>query len=261
MEEIFVDFEKDLQEVKKTIELFKNLDEFAQKPHLNLSESDDDFIQTSIELSEGIKLNRRGNTRIPTILMLYVAGRFENYAKTIMEETSTQIAKLHETFKTLPNKFQESLINDTSKVVQNPRKYNHGEGARDSFIKNLYHNIHDDNLDIINYQCISITERNMRADVITELFSKINYKNIWDDICSQANIRQQFGGADVSKTAKECKRTLNTFMDMRNNVAHSSGAITWISKEKGNDYISFFIEFGRAMKDVCPIHIAQSNNA
>lgn len=260
MEDLFIDFEKDLLEVKKTIDLFSSLETFAQISHSEFTNNTEEFIKNSIELSEKIKLNRRGNTRIPTILMLYVAGRFENYAKTIMEETSTQIAKKHTTFKDLPIKFQESLINDTSKVVQNPRKYSHGEGARDSFIKNLYHNIHDDKLDIINYQCMSITERNMKADVITELFSKINYKNIWEDICSQANMRQLFDGADVSKTAKECKGKLNTFMDMRNNVAHSSGAITWISNQSGVDYILFFIEFGRAIKSVCPIHIAQTSN-
>lgn len=258
MDHIFIDFEKDLIEIKRTINLFDILEEFAQISHSEFVKNEEDFITKAISLSESIKSNRRGNTWISSILMLYVAGRFENYARTIMEETSTQIAKSHNSFKDLPNNFQESLINDTSKVVQNPRKYNHGEGARDTFIKNLYHNIHDNDLDIINYQCISITERNMKADVITELFSKINYKNIWNDICSQANIRQLFYGADVSKTVSECKRRLNTFMDMRNKVAHSSGAITWISKEEGNDYVSFFIEFGRALKDVCPIHIVRT---
>jgi hypothetical protein len=259
MNQIFIDFEKDLLEVKKTIELFVSLEQFAQLSYTSVNDNSDNFITNSIELSKSIQGNRVGNAKISTILMLYIAGRFENYARTIMEETSTLIAKKHLSFKDLPSNFQESLINDTSKVVQNPRKYNHGEGARDSFIKNLYHNIHDNNLNLINYQCISITERNMKADVITELFSKINYKNIWNDVCSQANVRQQFSGADVSKTTKECKRKLDNFMDLRNNVAHSSSAFTWISNQEAMDYIDFFIEFGKAIKNVCPMHIAQIN--
>lgn len=255
MQQIFDSFKEDLIEIRKTVELLKNMEDFAKEPNESFLNSQEKYVKKANQVSERIKQNRKGSTWIPSILMLYIAGRFENYVRTIFEETSTEVAKKHNQFKDLPKNFQKNLINDTSKVIKDHRKYNHGEGARDSFIKNLYDNVHNNNLNQINYQCISITERNMKPEILLELFLKIDYKKIWDDISSQANIRRLFNGADTDKTKKDCHDKLKEFMDMRNQVAHPSSSITWISKEKGCEYIDFFIVLGEAIKDVCPLHI------
>lgn len=250
-EQIYNKFKEDLVVIKKTIDLFELLESFAQESKEHLLNSEDSYIIQANKITEEIKDNRNGNRWSPSILMLYVAGRFEIFMRTMLEETSTEVAKKHTEFSKLPKCFKDSLIKDTSKVIKEPRKYNHGDGARDTFIKNLYENIHNDNLNVINYQCISITESNMRPKIISELFAKIGYGKIMDDICSQANVRQFFGGTDVNNTRKECERKLNEFMEKRNTIAHPSESITWLSINEGKNYIDFFIEFGKAVESVC----------
>jgi len=258
MQRIFETYCADLNEIKKTIVLIDSLEEFAKISDTEYKEDISDFIQNAKKVRESFKENRTGATFAPGILMLYVAGRFENFVRTVFEETSTEVAKAHSSFKELDKNFQKSLINDTSKVISNPRKYNHGEGARDTFIRNLYNNIHQNKLNVINYQCLSFTETNMRVDAISDLFKKINYSKIWDDISDQANLRGFFDGVDSGKTMSESKNLLNLFMDMRNGLAHQSDTITWISSKEAINYIDFFIELGRAISCVCPLHIQKT---
>ena len=254
MEEIFEKYQNDLSKIKSTIQIFQLTEEFARETPDENIDLENNFIKKASNVSSKFRENRNGNIALPGILMLYVAGRFEHFVRMIFEETSTLVADNFESFRTLPKKLQDNLIKDTSKVIQDPRKYRHGEGARDAFIKNLHNNIHLNDLTVINYQCISITEQNMKSSTLEELFSKINYKLIWKDICSQMNIRGLFIGADEEKTRKECKDRLDKFMELRNNVAHPSDSITWISTSEGIDYIEFFIELGRAINMVCPVY-------
>lgn len=260
MKHIYDIFKRDLNEIKMTISLLKKLEEFAKEPNIEITDKSDGYTIKANQVKNSFRENRSGITFTPGILMLYVAGRFESYIKTIFEETSTEVAKVHSKFKDLNIEFQDSLIKDTSKVIANPRRYSHGEGARDTFIKNLYCNIHEDKLDKINYQCLSTTEVNMRAEVITELFKKINYKNIWNDISAQANLRGYFGGLESEKTKVECQKNLKNFMVLRNSIAHQSDTVTWISLDEATDYIEFFIELGDAISSVCPLHISKTQN-
>lgn len=260
MESIFNNYVQDLERIKVSIRLLESLDSFAKISTQDIELPNSLFIQESFKLNSTYKdiESRKSTIALPGILMLYVAGRFEHFVRTIFELTSSEMASGFDSFAALPKTFQQNLIVDTSKVIKDPRKYRHGEGARDAFIKNLHRNIHENDLDVINYQCISITERNMKSSELERLFEKINYKNIWNDICSQADIRKFFGGADMAKSKKECTKMLDNFMDLRNNIAHPSDSLTWISKEVAIQNIDFFVLLGEAIKNVCPIHIMNS---
>ncbi len=258
MHEIYNKYEEDLNKIKRSILIFEYTDDFARETYVEENEITSEFITKARLINNKFRENRDGAVTLPGILMLYVAGRFEHFVRMIFEETSSRVAIKFSEFRALPKNFQDTLIEDTSKVIQDPRKYRHGIGARDSFIRNLHNNIHLNDLSVINYQCISITEQNMKAKVLSGLFSKINYNNIWADICSQANIRQFFEGADVDKAKSECMAKLDQFMELRNNIAHPSDSITWISTTEAINYIIFFTELGRSIKDVCPIHVMKT---
>ncbi|MCL3779513.1 hypothetical protein EMN47_03830 [Prolixibacteraceae bacterium JC049] len=255
MQSILTDFIEDLNDVIGVNNLHKMLDE---KKNLSPVEGvENDFQAHFIELLDTYKSNTQGVHKIPGTLIPYVAGRFEVFVRTVFEETATQVAKIHVEFKKLPSDFQKSLISDTSKVIADPRKFQHGEGARDSFIRNLHNNIHNNDLSAINYQCISATDRNMKSKILTELFNKISYKRIWDDIASQANIRLFFYGEDTNKTKTECQKKLDGLMDTRNSIAHPSTDVTWLSSNELAENIKFLKEFATAMTNVCPLFIKQ----
>ncbi|WP_075591013.1 HEPN domain-containing protein [Labilibacter marinus] len=255
MQSIFSEFSLDLDDIVGVVNLLAKLE---QKKNLNCTTDEkSEFELQFIEVQNLYKDSSKGINKIPGTIVPYVAGRFEIFVKTIFEETATQVAKIHPMFKKLPSEFQSSLIEDTSKVIADPRKFQHGEGARDSFIKNLHNNIHNNDLSTINYQCISTTERNMKANILGELFKKISYKRIWEDIAAQANIRFYFDGQEPSKVKSDCEKKLNDFMSKRNGIAHPSNDVTWLSISEFIDYIEFLKELGAAISSVCPLFVKQ----
>jgi hypothetical protein len=259
MQSILSDFLLDLDDVVGVINLHSALDQ--NKSLVCDIESTNAFQNEFTKLLELYRKSSKGVKKVPGTIVPYVAGRFEVYVRTIFEETATRVAKLYPEFKRLPHAFQDSLIADTSKVIADPRKFQHGDGARNSFIKNLHNNIHNNDLSTINYQCMSTTDRNMKAAVITDLFSKINYKKIWDDIAAQANIRYYFDGEDISKTRAECEKKLDSFMETRNGIAHPSNDVTWLSDSELVDYINFLKELAKSIAGVCPLFVKQKEKA
>lgn len=255
MKDILDEFITDMNDIIGLLSIFDTLELRKQSIDLKnnkveLNKPENAIYKLSFENSQGTK-------KAPGLFVPYVAGRFEIFIRTIFEETSTHVAKTYNEFVKLPEVFRKSLIEDTSKVIAAPRKYQHGEGARNTFIKNLHDNIHTNNLSTINYQCISITDQNIKFDVVQKLFRKINYSGIWNDVSAQANIRAYFEGVDANQARNNCQSKLDTFMDNRNSIAHPSNEVTWMSSVELLDYITFLKEIATAITQVCPMYVAK----
>lgn len=208
MEEIYALFEQDLVDIEKVIRLLDTLFSFGTESHSEELDKESSFIKKSIELHKSIIEGQAGSVKIPGTLILYLGGRFEDFMRSLFEDLAIQVANNSSNFKSLPSNMREALIRDTSEVIANPRKFNHGEGARDTFIKNLSDNIHLNNLSEINAQCLSITSANMRPDIINELFSKVGLKEVWRKVGEQAKIKTHFGTDASQQAENDCKKYL-----------------------------------------------------
>jgi hypothetical protein len=258
MEEIYKTLCQDLGDIEKVVELLDALAEFGKEliPE-ELKENSSPYVQKSIALHKLITEGHQGSIKIPGALLLYLAGRFEDFVRVLFEELSIKVANNFSEFTKLPTNMQKALIKDTSEVISDPRKYGHGDGARDTFIKNLAENIHSNNLSNINYQCLSITTSNMRPEIIAELFAKVGLKEIWKKTGEQAKVKTHFG-TDNSQTAEnECKKYLENLMDNRNKIAHPSGSFTWPSNQNLRSDIQYFKVIGNALLEICEMYIAK----
>jgi len=257
MEEILRSFTQDLQDIEKVVELLEGLSIFGQEPVIDEALANTAYLRTSAILHKKITDGHPGSVKIPGTLMLYLGGRFEHFVKILFEDLSSQVANNYTEFKKLPTTMQQALIFNTSEVIASPRKFGHGDGARDTFIKNLADNIHLNNLSHINYQCLSITSTNMRPDIIAELFAKVGLKDIWKKIGEQAKIKTYFG-TDANQYAEtECRKYLDNFMETRNKIAHPSGSFTWPSNEELKNHIKFFKLAGIILLEICEMYLAK----
>ena len=106
----------------------------------------------------------------------------------------------------------------------------------------------------VNHECLSLTEANMRANVLAELFGRIGATNLWSDLSSQAQLKTYFEERDNGKVESSARRKLNMLMDLRNKIAHPSGQIEWPSTEALRDYIVFLRLLSRSMADVVGVY-------
>lgn len=145
----------------------------------------------------------------------------------------------------------------TAIVMQSPRKYQHGDGAVASFTKNLAANLSAEaTIDNINYQCLSITETNMKPDTLTDLYDRIGAKEIWKKLGQQASIQAYFMTQDPTNAESLAKQKLTALMDDRNSIAHPSTSIVWPDTEVVRKYIAFLDVLAAALSSVSSVFAA-----
>lgn len=264
MDPILDDFDRDLAITEEQLKNLKLLQEFSSKKQDNfdiititssLGKPSQEFIQTSISIHNQTSLSLTGINLTVGSLTLYIAGRFEQYIRTSFEDLCQRVVQNTTEFSKLPKTMQDALINQTAIVAQNPRKYGHAENGVRAFITTLAKNFDPTQpFTQINHECLSITESNMRPNVLSELFSRAGIKEIWPMICQQAGVLAYFGTADKGNAETQAKSKLNEIMELRNKIAHPSGETEWPSIETTYNNINFLRAVSRAISDAITVY-------
>ncbi|WP_198781313.1 HEPN domain-containing protein [Shewanella putrefaciens] len=240
MDPIVKEFEDDLNKILIQIELLEMLGEFIGHDTSLLEDDSSHFLTSAIELLTKIK---ESHTNLPIArgtLILYTCGRFESMVRTMFEDLCQRLVAAAKVYQRLPTRMQENLPLFTARVISEPRKYGHAEGGVRTFVSTLAQNLQPNaHIDTVNYQCLSITDSNMRADVLSDLFGRVGANEIWKLIAQQASIKIYFKDNDVSAVESKSKRKLNDLMDLRNKIAHPSGSIDWPSPDSIKDNLNY----------------------
>lgn len=255
MDHLLKDFIRDLENLEHSIDLLNEIEKLRRISEESYEGTCKEMAIILSDLHHRTTAARTGLQILKGTAILYLAGRFEDFVRTTIEELSSTIARSKSSFNDLPKEMKDALIENTAEVIADPRKYGHGDGARYSFIKNLHENIHLNNLSVINYQCLSITSRNMKHEVVKELFEKTGFKNFWKEVGKHDKIKMYFKTMDDSKAGSEVVSRLDAFMNKRNSIAHpSSSGITWPSILELKDHIYFFKQLSSAIHDKAELH-------
>lgn len=261
MQSILDSFFEDLDDISNTFLVLKSMEKLRETSLPEIENKDNDFEKKTIRLYSLIDGGRKGIVKIPGVFVLYIGGRFEDYVKTIFEEFAINFANGHSKFNSLPTKFQNSIIADTSKIISSPKKYGYRDGMVNTFIDNLSKNVNQDDFSNINHQCLSKTEGNMRSDILSDLFLKISIKDIWKDVGTQLSVRTHFLTQDPSTAQNEAKKYLDNFMITRNQIAHPNGSSggNWPSHENVLNDIKYFKMLSKVLLQIGQMKIASLN--
>lgn len=255
MEYIYKEFSKDIEHLKKVLELIDSLKLFSgtsNAPKIDIV--DNIFLNSAENVHTKTREANIGLAFIPGTVVLYLGGRFEFFIKSIFEELSMSVAIKCKKFSFLPKEFKENLIIQTSEVIKQPAKYGHAENGRKTFITNLSNNLNELDILDINSKCLSITNENMRPTIIGELFNRIGAKEIWTKIGHQAKVQTFFETADSAKAQKDSSKFLNDFIDERNKVAHPSDSFSWPDIQRVLKYVDYFEMLSKVILEVCSVY-------
>lgn len=208
---------------------------------LNYSGLDDREFSTIV--TQGLLTAKIARSHLPLVtgtLVLYLAGRFESFVREKIGTAAREIGNTCGQFDRLPKNMQVSLLNQTVEVIKNPRKFGHAEAGVRAFVKRLaagYSSINDK--DPVNFECISITEANMKPEVFKEICDRIGFTEAWNQIAAQTNMKRFFENMDGSVVSKDAQAMLRKLMDDRNAVAHPVGATTFPNTVTIFKYVAF----------------------
>jgi hypothetical protein len=237
------EFKSSLDKMETLLVLTDAIKDFSAVP---ITDYDGD--KNLVHLNELARENRLNFPVLNGTLLLYVVGQFESFVKLTFEELCTNISQKAERFSHLPKEMRENLIKYTAEVISNPRKYGHADLGVRAFVKTLSDNLSDEKyLETINSNCISITNENMRPQILKDLFKRVGIKNIWDKISEQAKLQLFFETHDSSVARKMAENLLNKIMDVRNGVAHPSSSFSWPDHEFIKNGIIFLGVLGEVL--------------
>ena len=253
MDPVLQEFILDLNRVNRMINLSNQLQSFPSI-ELNSDTIQEEAIRdTVVALHASAKESHADIPILNGVLILYIAGRFENFIREIFEDLCDSLAGQFEVFTHLPKQMQGNLVRFTAEVIANPRKFGHAENGAAAFVKTLSDNLSGETLYGVNSKCLSITTENMKPETLNEIFGRIGANNIWERIGQQANVQSLFSVDQPDKATREAKKTLNELMNLRNLIAHPSGGITWPATDKVKEYTQYCEAIALAISDICSV--------
>jgi len=253
---IVEEFQGDLAKIILHLDILQGLRAFSSH-----SPSEENFSGATAFISDAITLQEKSGSVANIIPMangvsiLYLCGRFEDLVRALFEDLCMRLVRRANSYSNLPKKMRDNLPIYTAKVVYEPRKYGHAENGVRHFVNTLAQNLSVDAvISEVNHKCLSITEANMRADVLSELYSRIGVNNLWEQISSQTSVKVYFEDQHAKSVENMAKEKLNAVMDLRNKVAHPSGQISWPSDDAVRDYVKYFDNIGRALGEAVELY-------
>lgn len=255
MDPIAKEFNDDLDRILGQVLLIDLLASFAahETPYI-----DDDsfyFLHSASDVHSTIRANHANFPIARGTLVLYTCGRFESMVRTMFEDLCQRLVSSAKEYKRLPKKMQENLPLFTAKVIAEPRKYGHAENGVRTFVSTLAKNLQPNAaVEEVNHQCLSITDANMKSEVLAELFGRVGATDVWKLVAQQLPMRTFFREADVGSVESKAKKALNDLMEMRNKIAHPSGGFDWPSSEYIREAIGFLKILSKVLGEIMDMY-------
>ena len=255
MDPIVKDFESDLAKISAQLDFIEVLRKFASCGPDSEHGTASQFLVEAKAVHEATKLVHGNLPLVSGTLILYTCGRFEAMSRTLFEDLCQRLVSKAGKFSRLPKKMRENLPIYTAKVISDARKYGHAENGVRGFVVTLASNLAlDATVERVNHECLSITESNMRADVLGELFGRVGANSMWTQIAEQAAVKAFFQESDSGKVETKARRKLNELMDLRNKIAHPSGEFEWPSIDALREHVELLLLLARTMADLVSVY-------
>lgn len=255
MDPIAKEFGDDLERILGQVHLIDLLASFIAYEAPYIDDESFDFFHCVSNVQSKIKANHANFPIARGTLILYTCGRFESMVRTMFEDLCQRLVSSAKEYRRLPKKMQENLPLFTAKVIAEPRKYGHAEGGVRTFVSILAKNLQPNaTVEEVNHQCLSITDANMKSEVLAELFGRVGAGDVWKLVAQQLSMRTFFKDADVGAVESKAKKMLNDLMDIRNKIAHPSGSFDWPSSEYLRDTINFLKLLAKVLGEVMDMY-------
>jgi hypothetical protein len=255
------DLRRDLERLSALLELLKILRDFGSSEPPAES-GDGEFGREARNVRNRIRALSAEIAVLSGTLLLFIAGRFEHFARTLFEALCDSWADKCEKFDQLPEKMRDALIYRTAAVVQAPTKYGFDQIESIGLLMTLAQNLSAaDGLGQVNSRCLSVTETNMTATALAELFKRIGVMNIWQEIAKQAALKTFFALTTDSDCEKTARARLDELMTVRNQIAHPTGNSSFPDLDQVGQFVEFVRVLAQVLADVARVHATAFNRA
>lgn len=240
------EFKSDLVRLDQLLTMLTSLRDFGS---IDIQEGDAKtaFVTSAITIRDGIRKHKADIPVLSGSLLLYLSGRFEHFVRMIFQALCDGYASKCSTFEELPKKMQKSLHWYTTEVARDYSKYGYDEIAAFGFLASYVENCNTSGPLVVNSACLSVTQSNMRPEVIADIFKRIGVDQLWVEMSKQSVLKAFFETDKDNFTEKEAKAMLEELMTSRNGIAHPTSTPNFPDLERIKKFLEFISVLSSAL--------------
>jgi len=251
------EYEKDVERLLRLIELLEKFREFGG------SQVPKNLICEWPEAQALFEHTAKVRTDLPLVaasLLLYSVGRFEYYIKTLVEDVAQFYSSNTITFSSLSESLRNSIHKNVLEVTGSPSKYGYDIDSATSLLVRYAKVVSGDlSPDNAPTEVISITQNNLRPDLLADLLRRISIVDFWQEAAKQTQLKVLFAVSDDRACKETSKRKLDEIMELRNQIAHPSSTTTIPDLLQVKNSVEFLRILGRIVFDLVEVQITSSN--
>jgi hypothetical protein len=164
-------------------------------------------------------------------LLLYLCGRFEYFVRELVGTIVDDLVDKAATYEELPIALRKEALTRTLQINLNPSKFNYSVTSAAALAAQLANNLSsrgDGSPSMsVDATVVTITESNMRPDVLVDLFKRVGIGGLWDTLGKQLTLKSFLGEATDDGCKKAAIVRLDDIMNERNKVAHPIGDVAF----------------------------------
>jgi hypothetical protein len=252
---ILQQFHDDLDRATDLLQLTRLFRSFAGSPLPKAVEDGTVPWQESVDLAQ-IAPNVR--TDLPILsgsILLYLCGRFENFVREIVIAIGDEHASSATSYEDLPNTVRTEIFQRTLEVAKTPTKYNFDSTEAKQLIKGLADSLHPEPgaKVVIESRLLAITDANMHARMMAEIFKRVGIEQLWRELGKQAPLKTYLGKADDGQCTAAASSRMDAIMKERNGVAHPTAATSFPDPDQVQDTVEYLRVLSRVTVDLAQI--------
>lgn len=252
----FTDFSADLERVRRLLHLVSMFRDFgASGIPSQLAANPSDW-QQAVSLHGEASSVRTDLPLMAGAILLYAVGRFEYFVRQCVEGVVDGLTAKVASFSQLPNNLQKAYKEQTLTIAQSPRKYDYDEVRVDTILAQLVSCKQGANPVTVSAEVVSITESNMRPEILSELLKRVGITDFWRTVGKQLPVQILLSESDEGGCSKAAQSRLTDLMNLRNQIAHPTGSTTFPSPEDVARELDLLEAVSQVVDDVAAMAIS-----
>lgn len=252
----FTEFSADLERIRRLLRLVGGFRDFGA------STIPEQLIEDPSDWQEAVTLHGEASavrTDLPIMagaILLYAVGRFEYFVRQCVEGTVDGLTAKANLFSDLPENLRRACRDQTLMVAQSPRKYDFDEIRVDALLAQFVSCKQGGAPLVVSSEVVSITESNMRPEVLAEVLRRVGISDFWRTVGKQLPLQVLLGETNDGSCSKAAQARLSDLMSLRNQIAHPTGTTSFPSLEDVGRELDLLEAVARVADDVAIMAVA-----
>lgn len=259
IEQPLIEFKSDLERLSQLLGLLGSFRDFGGIDPIPAAPAQDDplaaFFFGAVTVRDGIRRHGSDLSVLSGSLLLYLAGRFEHFSRMTFQALCDAYAVKCSQYLQLPKKMRRNIHYYTAEVSLNFQKYGFDEVQAFAFMSSYVQTSSATSSPlVVNSECLSVTQNNMRPEVLSDLFKRIGVESLWLDLSKQSIIKVFFETDKDAEAERLAKAKLEELMTSRNGIAHPSGTPSFPDMDQIRVFLDFIAALSEALCLVAKVH-------